>query len=165
MLVIAMNATLQLVARGFTVVEMMVVLVIVATLSVVATPTIAGVIVAQRLRSAGGDLVSALYVARSEAIKRNTNVTVRPVTGVDWRTGWIAVAESGEQVARREVTGDRVQVTRAPTTIVYTPSGRLDPIGAVRVEFSDSYGQPGVAPRCVTIDTSGLPRVEARTCA
>ncbi|HVE50916.1 MAG TPA: GspH/FimT family pseudopilin [Casimicrobiaceae bacterium] len=160
-----MHATPHFGTRGFTVVEMMVVLVIVATLGVFATPTISGVIVAQRLRSAGSDLVSALYVARSEAIKRNVNVTVRPVTGIDWTTGWIAAAEGGEQVDRRGVTGLRVQVTRAPDTIVYTPSGRLDPIGAVRVEFSDSYGQPGVAPRCVTVDTSGLPRVEARTCA
>ena len=151
--------------RGMTVVELVVTMLIVAALALVATPQIAGIVVAQRLRAAGGDLVSALYVARSEAIKRNVNVTVRPASGDDWTSGWIASAAGGEQIDRRPPTGIRVQVVRAPDAIVYTPSGRLDPLGAVRVEFSDVEGQPGVAPRCVVVDTAGVPRVEPRSCA
>jgi prepilin-type N-terminal cleavage/methylation domain-containing protein len=152
-------------SRGMTVIELAVTMLVVSTLALIATPQIAGLVVAQRLRAAGGDLVSALYVARSESIKRNVNVTVRPATPDDWTSGWVATAASGEQIDRRAPPGNGVVVTRAPDTIVYTPSGRLDPIGAVRVEFRDAEGQPGIPPRCVIVDTAGLPRVELRTCS
>jgi len=148
-----------------TVIELIVVMLVVAALALVATPQITGVVVAQRLRSAGGDLVSALYIARSEAIKRNVNVTVRPLAGDEWTSGWVATADGGEQIDRRPAPGVRVAVTRAPDAIVYTPSGRLDPLGSVRVEFSDVERQAGVASRCVIVDTAGVPRVEARDCA
>jgi len=151
-------------ARGMTIVELITVMLIVAAFALVATPQITGLVVAQRLRAAGSDLVSALYVARSEAIKRNVNVTVRPVTGDDWTSGWAATA-GDEQIDRRAAPGIRVQVTHAPDAIVYTPSGRLDPLGIVRVEFADAGAHPGVAPRCVIVDTAGVPRVEARECA
>lgn len=152
-------------ACGFTVVEMVIVMLIVAVLSLVATPQITGVVVAQRLRAAGGDLVSALYMARSEAIKRNVNVSVRPLAGNDWTSGWVATAAGGEQIDRRPPPGNRVEVTLAPDAIVYTPSGRPDPLGGARVELHDAYRQAGVTPRCVIVDTAGVPRVEPRTCA
>ncbi len=150
--------------RGFTMVELAVVLVVAATLAIVATPSLVEIVVGQRLRAAASDLVSSLYLARSEAIKRNANVTIRPAVGDAWTGGWVVSAAGGEQIDRRTPPGNRVRVTRAPETIVYTPSGRLDPLGVARVEFGDSEGHPGIPPRCVTVDTAGLPRLEARAC-
>lgn len=150
--------------HGMTVVELIVVMLVVAALALVATPQIVGVVVAQRLRAAGSDLVSALYLARSEAIKRNANATVRPAVADDWTTGWAVVDAGGNEIDRRAAPGLRVQVSRAPESIVFTPSGRLDPLGIVRVEFGDAERQPGVTSRCVTVDTAGIPRLEARDC-
>jgi type IV fimbrial biogenesis protein FimT len=151
--------------NGVTAVELLIVLVIVAVLAVVAAPSLASVVVAQRLRAAGTDLVSALLLARSEAIKRNVNVTVRPAVGDDWGRGWITATAGGEQIDRRNGPGTRVQVTLAPAAIVYAPTGRLDGGGATRVEFVDAEGQPGVAPRCVSVDLAGLPRLAAQGCS
>ena len=151
--------------EGFTLVEMVIVLLIVAMLSVIAAPSLASIIVAQRLRAAGSDLTSSLYLARSEAIKRNVNVTVRPLSGEEWNGGWEVTTAGGEQLDRRHVPGPRVRVTQAPDAIVYTSSGRLEPLGGARVEFSDEEEQPGITPRCVIVDTAGVPRLEARSCA
>ncbi|HVE50172.1 MAG TPA: GspH/FimT family protein [Casimicrobiaceae bacterium] len=152
-------------SRGFTLVEMAVVMVVVALLAAVATPSLVEVLVNQRLRAAGSDLVSSLYLARSEAIKRNANVTVQPATGAGWVEGWVVLADDGAQLDRKTPAGNRVAVTRAPGTIVFTPSGRIDPLGRARVEFSDAAGHPGISSRCVTVETTGLPRLEARPCA
>ena len=141
------------------------VLLIVTVLAIAAGPSLASVIVAQRLRAAGTDLVSALLLARSEAIKRNASVRVRPAAGDDWTSGWVSTTADGEQIDRRTPPGSRVRVTRAPDAVVYGPTGRLDAGGRTRFEFVDAQGQAGVSPRCVTIDIAGLPRLEAQSCS
>ncbi len=151
-------------ARAFTLTELLVVLAIGAILAATAVPSLRDALVAQRLRAAGTDLVSSLLLARSEAIKRNANVTVQPLSGTSWADGWTVVSDAGAALDRRDALGARVAVTLAPATIVYTPSGRLLTAGTSRVQIADAYGQPGITPRCVTIDTSGVPKLAAATC-
>ena len=152
-------------ARGFTLVEGMVVLAVVAVLAAIALPSLANVLAAQRLRAAGTDLVSSLLVARSEAIKRKARVEVEPRTAGDWTSGWrVATAASDEQIDRREPTGVRVAVARAPASVVYERNGRLAAVGLTQFEFRDAERQPGIDARCVTIDPSGLPKLEIGDC-
>ena len=152
-------------ARGFTLVEGMVVLAVVAVLAAIALPSLSNVLAAQRLRAAGTDLVSSLLVARSEAIKRKARVEVEPRAPGDWTSGWrVATAASDEQIDRREPTGLRVAVARAPANVVYERNGRLAAVGITQFEFRDAERQPGIDPRCVTIDPSGLPKLEIGGC-
>lgn len=150
---------------GVTVVELLIVLLIVAVLSVTAGPSLASALVAQRLRAAGSDLVSALLLARSEAIKRNANVTIRPAAGDDWASGWVTTLADGQPIDQRAAPGSRVRVSVSPAAIVYAPTGRLDGGGRTRVEFVDVERQAGVTPRCVSVDTAGLPRLDAQACS
>lgn len=151
--------------KGFTLVEMIVVLVMVALLMTIAMPSLVSIVVAQRLRAAGSGFVSALYLARSEAIKRNINVTIRPAVADAWGAGWIVVTAGGEQLDRHQAPGSRVRVTSGAGAITYTSSGRLDGFGVTRIEFSDEQAQPGISPRCVIVNTGGLPRIETGVCA
>lgn len=151
---------------GVTLVEVITVIGIVAILSAAAFPSMTTMLVAQRLRSAGTDLMSSLLIARSEAIKRGGQVRLAPVTGTDWNAGWIAKATAtGEQIDRRNAPGFRVQVTRAPATIVYERTGRLSAAGVTRIQLSDIAGNTGAPARCVTIDPSGLPRLSVGACS
>ena len=50
-------------------------------LAALALPDLSNLLVNQRLRAAGTDLMSSLIVARSEAIKRNAPVEIRPAGG------------------------------------------------------------------------------------
>ena len=63
-------------SRGFTLVEMLVVMAISAILIAAAVPSFQSLIASTRASSASGTLVSNLEYARSEAIRRNQNVTV-----------------------------------------------------------------------------------------
>jgi len=153
-------------ARGFTAVELMTVLALVALLAAVALPALADVVTNQRLRAAGTDMMSSLLMARSEAIKRNAAVQVVPVTGDDWRSGWrVATVGTDEQVDRKSALGVRVAVSLAPGEIVYERNGRLAVPGLARIEFADSDAQDGIKPRCVLIEPSGLPRMTLGACS
>ena len=150
-------------SRGFTLVELAFVLLIVGVLASVAAPSFTNVIVAQRLRAAGTDLVQSLQLARSEAIKRNGSVTVAPASD-KWTLGWSVTNPLGDAIDRRAGLGERVAVSSAPDAVVYQASGRLSVAGGARFEFSDTDTGSGVTPRCVIVDTSGYPRVESRAC-
>ena len=150
---------------GFTLVETVVVIVIVAIVAAVAMPSLSSALANQRLRAAGTDLVSALLLARSEAIMRGAQVQVAPLAVGDWKSGWRVVATTtGEQVEKTEALGRWVAVGLAPAAISYERNGRLSVAGPLRVEFSDIEGATGVASRCVTIDPSGMPRLVASGC-
>ncbi|MDP3823388.1 MAG: GspH/FimT family pseudopilin [Burkholderiales bacterium] len=60
--------------RGFTLVELMTVIAIVAILAATATPSFRQLIAAQRIRGAASALTESLWVARAEALKRNADV-------------------------------------------------------------------------------------------
>ena len=86
-------------SRGFTLVELVIALLILAILVAVGVPTFQDATLGSRLGSTANNLVVSLYLARSEAIKRNTIVRVCPstdgtscATSSSWQTGWIVMA-------------------------------------------------------------------------
>ena len=64
-------------ARGFTAIELMVVIAIVAILAALAAPSFKPLIERWRVRTAAEGLQSTIYFARSEAIKRGGNVVLQ----------------------------------------------------------------------------------------
>ena len=74
--------------RGFTAIELMVVVAIVAILAALAAPSFTPLIERWRVRSATEELQSTIYLARSEAIKRGGSIVIQANSGTDWGTGW-----------------------------------------------------------------------------
>ncbi len=60
--------------RGFTLVELMITVIVLGVLTTLAVPSFTDVLNTTRLSAQTNELVSALHVARSEAVRRNGNV-------------------------------------------------------------------------------------------
>lgn len=63
-------------ASGFTLMEMMVTIAIIAVISVVAVPSFIGRLPARRLESAAGEVSTAIQIARLSAVKENAQATL-----------------------------------------------------------------------------------------
>src|SRR5438552_14714172 len=79
-------------ARGFTLVELLTVVVVLVTLTLIAVPSFNELTRSQRVQMAAMDLFTSLLRARSESIKQNTDVTLSPAG--TWAAGW-AAADGG----------------------------------------------------------------------
>ena len=86
--------------RGFTLPEVLIVGAVLAVLLAAGAPHLGDFMRNQRVKTASFDLFSSLVLARSEAITRNTRVTVAPAGG-SWANGW-TITETGGQVLRRQ---------------------------------------------------------------
>ncbi|HQQ63289.1 MAG TPA: GspH/FimT family pseudopilin [Pseudomonadales bacterium] len=89
--------------RGFTLVELMIVVTITAILLKLAVPAFQDVIRNNKVQTAANSLASAISAARSEAVKRGTYVSICPTTNntsctnssTAWAGGWMVFVDSG----------------------------------------------------------------------
>ena len=140
-------------ASGFTMVEMLVVLAILAVLAAIAAPNMGTMIRTQRVKTASFDVFSGLVLARSEALKRNTTVTVTPVSG-DWAGGWTVTDSNGHTL--RKQSGFTTVSISGPATVIFTGTGRLS--GGSSPQFQLSAADVAAEnKRCVKVDLSGRP--------
>lgn len=95
-------------SRGFTAIELLVTIVIVAVLAAMAAPSFTPLIERWRVRQVAEDLQSTLHYARSEAIKRGGDITIDASTG--WDQGWKVTYTKGAQT-------DTLQVSNVPSRV------------------------------------------------
>lgn len=148
--------------RGFTLVELITVISIVAILATVAAPSFRQLIATQRIRSAASALVESLWVARAEALKRNAQVGF---LFVDAATGWTVtdpssasptlLTQSGYPTIASETSGG------GSVQFNFNAYGRLSTGGSSRIQLGDV--QAGIY-RCVTVATSGRAVTTNGTC-
>lgn len=153
--------------KGFTLVEMLAVMAIMSIVMALAAPNFASFASNQRLRGASSDLVTTLLTARSEAIKRNAEVTVSATVlggSANWGRGWTATA-GGQQIERKEVVSDFIDGSTSPTAIVFDGSGRITAAGGASIQLRDGRGDSTVAPRCISIDLAGRPQASVGACS
>ena len=83
-------------ARGFSLVELMMVLVVAAVLIGLASPEMRGMIKRRRLDAAVADLFGAIELARSQAIARGSRVQLVPLepAGSNWSHGWVVFVDT-----------------------------------------------------------------------
>jgi len=116
--------------KGFTLIELMIAILMVAALAILATPSMSKTILKHRAQDAATDIFSAMFKARSEALKRNANISLRPAAG-GWASGWtIPDPINAGQFLEEHLPLSRVTVafsglTSAPSFPVYNASGRI----------------------------------------
>ncbi len=152
--------------RGFTIIEMMMTVSIVAALSAVAVPSMGEFVRNSAMRGHAIDLMGSIALARSEAIKRSSRVilcrsadplALTPTCGGndrDWSSGWLVfVAEDtnntfnlGTDILLHVGQAAPAQVSvRSNGTgnnyLVYNGDGTLDESGSARYAFCDDRGE------------------------
>ncbi len=173
--------------QGFTLLELMVTVAIAAILVTVAMPSFTGTIISNRLTTINNELVGALNLARSEAIKRNQQVVVEK-TGANWQDGWrvfvdidrtpssdantfnddsdTTLCESNEDCMLRAYsslpTGYTINSNNFTNYIRYTPTGQANTNGTFAVcQNSDSSNS-----KEIIIIATGRARLDGgNTCA
>ena len=144
---------------GFTTVELLVVMGVLAIVLGLAGPALSGMVATQQVKSASYDLHATLNIARSEALTRNVAVTVEP-SGGNWAHGW-TITEAGGTVLRRQSPYPRVALT-GPARIVYSGDGRPDtPATPFAVTGTDANSNRY---RCVRLRLNGRSAIDRGTC-
>lgn len=140
--------------------ELLVVVVIAGILAAVAAPNLSWLIASQRVKGASTDIFSSLIYARSEAITRNTTITVAPVGG-GWANGWTITVPLTGLVLRNQDAVNGATIA-GPASVSYNGVGRLSaaatPFSLTGTNVNDANS------RCITIDLSGRPVVAKGIC-
>jgi len=146
--------------RGFTLIEMMITITVTAMLLMIAVPSFKNASLSSQLRSAASDFIASSNLARSEAIKRGSPVTLcvsadgSTCAAGGWEQGWIVL--SGTTVLQHEYaapSGFKLSATGNVATLSFQPIG----VGATPATLTVCRATPtvGAEERVVTIDATG----------
>lgn len=157
--------------RGFTLIELLVTLAVLAIVLAIAIPGFQGMVNRNQVAATTNNLVSALALARSEAVKRATRVTV---ASADWTAGWQVFVDTGTVGDAADDTVLRVQQSTsnaAPSVtpddnfadyISYLPSGVSEGNGGAS-NGSFEVCKAGVS-RVISISTTGRVSTTSGAC-
>jgi type IV fimbrial biogenesis protein FimT len=157
--------------RGFTIIELMIGITLVAILFGLAVPSFREFTRGNRVTAAQNDLVTSLNLARSEALRRNRAVSVCAssdgatcASASDWELGWIAFTDRGTagtldsddqllQFWPGPGGGDGVEINSGGSAFVrYGSTGMVDATATVELAWT---GCSGPKKRRVTVMASG----------
>lgn len=163
------------VSKGFTLIELMLTISIASILLAVAVPGYQSIMRESRLTTQANELMTSLYYARSEAVKRSVRVTIcksadgSSCNGSNWQDGWIVFSDAG--TAGTVDAGDeglRVFPGLKGSTLTtgsnfanwisYLPNGRSQGSGNLPNGTFNLCNQ--ASGRNINVNNAGRPRVE-----
>lgn len=163
-------------ARGFTLIELMIVVAVVAVLAVVAVPGLREFVQNNRLAAQSNEFLTSLALARSEALKRGQPVSVchsadGASCGGSWGDGWIVFTDNAapasapvvDEVLRVTAELDGGSQMSGPDYLRYLPSGRLENAGVQNFSLTipDCYGEHA---RNIQVVPTGRAAVDRANC-
>jgi prepilin-type N-terminal cleavage/methylation domain-containing protein len=162
-------------SSGFTLLELMAVVIILAIIAAFAVPSFQEMIRRNRITGYSSEMVTAVQAARSEAIKLGATVSLRPLASSDFAAGWEIVAENfnkkevllGKHDALSNAEIRPVGSGSAPTEIKFNPRGGLqlesgDKIEMLLVHKDCSSGKEGA--RHIIINAVGRAMTSLAAC-
>jgi type IV fimbrial biogenesis protein FimT len=160
--------------QGLTLVELMVTLAVAIILITVGMPLFTGLAGSNRATTQANSLVSALKLARSEAVKRADSVTVCSDNGAgacgdetEWVNGWLVhtdVNESGgfdagDVLRTWDPLAPSSTVTVAEGSVTFFATGEANNTFSFELDDSEASGSAAdAAKRCVEVTATGQVR-------
>jgi type IV fimbrial biogenesis protein FimT len=158
---------MSLAESGFTLIEMMVTISVLAILLAIAVPSFQEVTLSSKLTSLANDFVASAQLARSEAIKRNRPARLcassdgSTCTG-DWADGWVVLREDGVVVQAQKKLPDGFMMSGNVTSISFSATG-VGVTAAATLTVCRATPSEGSQERVVSISSTGRPSVERTT--
>ena len=144
--------------KGFTLVELLITLSIAAILMALAVPNFSSTIKSSRITTQANELVSSLNYARSEAIRRGTNVTASRAD-VNWQNGWV-IASGGTALRIHEAFDGTSTLEGTATTVTYRGTGAVTD----DITFTLCDDRANSTGRIITISVTGRASVSETAC-
>lgn len=163
--------------RGFTLLEILIAIAIAGVLLGVAMPAFDTLVLDSRRTARINTLVTALHLARSEAIKRGRLVSVCPTGGTPtcapedtgWELGWLVFAnldrdeppriDNDEPVLFRQGTDPDARIRANRRAFTYRPFDKNSSNGTIT--FCDRRDAPHA--RAIIVSYTGRPRISAKS--
>ena len=173
--------------RGFTLIELMVTVGILAIVAAIAAPSFDSSIRNMRINGTADQLISAMSLARVEAVKRGAPVTLCPssdgltCSGTDWQVGYLVTEDktgSATGAPSFDNSGDTDQRIKVydptPKDVVVTLASnasfiRFDALGATANALTQTFtvrntSCAGFNVRRVVVTVAGYAAIETGTC-
>lgn len=150
---------------GFTLAELLVAVAIVGLLAGIGVPMFRQGLDFVAAKGAAIELASDLRYARAEALKRNTTVTVTPISG-SWSQGWEVRTAANELLSQHVTTRSGVTISAPSAGVTFASSGRLADTDADPTSLKwlvDTSTESGK--RCVTLGVTGAAHIDLGACA
>jgi type IV fimbrial biogenesis protein FimT len=136
-------------SAGFTLIELMISVLLVAVLLGIGVPSFRTLIDNQRLRAVSSDLRIALNTTRSEAVKRNRSVVLSP-SDTGWGGGWsIANPDPNDPMILNHQQAAGIAIT-GPGSVTFSPMGR-----STAAEFEIVVNAASNAELCLQMELDG----------
>jgi len=155
-----MNMNMRRHQSGFTILELMAVVAVLAVIIGFGVPSMRQFIANQQVRNASYDLFTSFNMARSEATKRARDVTVIATNAANWGAGWKVMTGTpgtpGTDLYARDPLPTDIAVAEAGGlgSVTFKANGRLTPGQAPTFTFR-SASFSNVTERCLNVDASG----------
>ena len=143
--------------RGFTLIEMMVVIVLMAVMLGLALPGFTGLVERYRAEAMAKALMASISDARAEAARRGVKVTMKQRTGCqgrDWSCGWDTLVGSGEaiEILKRQDPDGRVAIEKSTDgAMSFDSMGYSTGGGRFLLRPADSADSSKIVAVCLTL--------------
>jgi len=116
--------------QGFTLIELMVVIALIAIIASLAAPDFQRMIARQKLNVTASDLLVSVMQARGEAIKNNRQAIVQPLISTDWSRGWLIYVDINNNKTYDEGTDTLItKVLAADNSVLQYEAVRNNTVG------------------------------------
>jgi len=159
-------------ALGFTLIELMVTVAIIAVLATLTAPSFRALAANQTLSNTSQELLTALMTARAQALKNNQSATVARTDGSSWTGGWQVFVDANSNDSYQSGT-DTLVITREaldPDITVEATSGGIPAANEFRYK-ADGFLAGGAnksvmlrstytgKKRCIIVGNTGRARI------